>query len=153
MLGCKVCTKMSSTPYRLQRLLGVVWCVRLGLVATVFVAPLAPLASLFQHYRAQQLMTMVATGCKALAGCTTFTACMVIVNVIAPREAMGAVNGVGQTIAAFVRAAGPAMAGVMWSASLGLAWVGHQFLPFSAAAVAAVVTQVLYLCIKCDHVL
>ncbi len=77
---------------------------------------------------------------------------MVIVNVVAPRESMGAVNGVGQTIAASVRTAGPAMAGVLWSASLGLAWGGHEFLPFSAAAVAALVTQVLYLCINNDVV-
>lgn len=47
---------------RLQRLLGVVSCVRLGLAATVLVSPLVPLASLLEGTRAQQLMTMAATG-------------------------------------------------------------------------------------------
>lgn len=73
---------------------------------------------------------------------------MVIVNLVAPREAMGSVNGVGQTSAAAVRALGPALAGILWSTSLGLTTPGHQFLPFTVAAVAAVVTQVLYLFLR-----
>lgn len=73
---------------------------------------------------------------------------MVIVNLVAPREAMGSVNGVGQTAAAAVRALGPALAGIMWGASLGLTVPGHQFLPFTAAAVAAIGTQVLYLFLR-----
>lgn len=72
---------------------------------------------------------------------------MVLVNTSAPRHDMGAVNGLGQTVAALVRALGPALAGVMWAASLALPFQGHQYVPFLALACAALLTQGLYLVI------
>ena len=73
-----------------------------------------------------------------------------LVNAVAPAESLGAVNGVGQTIASGVRALGPALGGVSWAASLrlfravgGSSW-GHQFMPFAMAAVVSLATIFVY---------
>jgi hypothetical protein len=53
--------------------------------------------------------------CKALSGCFAFTGTMIAVNLSAPREGLGAVNGVGQSLASLARGIGPACAGWLWS--------------------------------------
>ena len=75
-----------------------------------------------------------------------------MVNTVAPKGSLGAVNGVGQTLASAVRAAGPALGGIFWGESLVLfqylgmgAW-GHQFLPFGA--VVALLTLGVYRKVK-----
>ena len=67
-----------------------------------------------------------------------------MVNSAAPRDAMGAVNGFGQGLASFVRAAGPALGGLMWGLSTTVKAPAHQFLPFACVAVGFVATQMLY---------
>ena len=51
-------------------------------------------------------------------------------------------NGLGQTLASFVRALGPALGGMLWAWSLGFfpGW-GHQFLPFAFVVVIVVGTD------------
>jgi hypothetical protein len=62
----------------------------------------------------------------------------------APQEQLGAVNGVGQTLAAFVRGVGPALGGVLWAASLELQQAGQQFLTFTIIALLAFGTWLLF---------
>lgn len=51
-------------------------------------------------------------------------------------------NGLGQTLASFVRALGPALGGLLWAWSLEFfpGW-GHQFLPFVAVVLVVVGTD------------
>jgi len=49
---------------------------------------------------------------------TAFTAVMIIVNSSAPTGDIGAVNGMGQSMAAFMRALGPLLGGSLWSSAL-----------------------------------
>ena len=52
--------------------------------------------------------------------------------------------GAAQTLAAFVRAVGPALGGLSWALSLRLALPGHQFLAFALVSAGLAVTRVLY---------
>ena len=52
--------------------------------------------------------------------------------------------GAAQTLAAFVRAVGPALGGLSWALSLRLATPGHQFLAFACVALGLAATRVLY---------
>lgn len=76
---------------------------------------------------------------------SSFTSSMIMVNSAAPRNAMGAVNGFGQGMACFVRAAGPALGGLMWGLSTTVHFAGSQFLPFMCVAVGFLATQTLYM--------
>lgn len=66
-----------------------------------------------------------------MAETTSFSSSLIVVNNAAPKHAMGKVNGTGQMLASFVRAVGPALAGVLWGGSMQLSFFGHQFLPFA----------------------
>lgn len=80
----------------------------------------------------------------SIAGTSAFTGSMITVNQSAPRESLGKVNGVGQQVAAFVRAAAPALGGYVWSLGLQTGIQGQQFLVFSLIAIGGVSTQFLY---------
>ena len=74
-----------------------------------------------------------------------------LVNAAAPKEALGAVNGAGQSLASAVRAAGPALGGLAWGWSVGLAgaawwpsWLPHQYAPFLVSALMAAGTDIVY---------
>ena len=73
-----------------------------------------------------------------------------MVNSAAPKHAMGKVNGTGQMLASFVRAMGPALAGVLWGGSIQLSFFGHQFLPFAFSSVVALGTQFMYVVLKLE---
>ena len=78
-----------------------------------------------------------------------FTACLILVNAAAPKDALGAVNGAGQALASAVRALGPALGGLSWAWSLQLepalpAWLPHQYLPFAVAAAMMLGTDLVY---------
>jgi MFS family permease len=92
---------------------------------------------------------------KAAAQAAAFTGAMIRVNVVGKRSGgLGAVNGVGQTLASLARGLGPAAAGLMWAASIGLreevfgggrgGGGATQFLPFLAVAGVAVAIWVWY---------
>ena len=53
------------------------------------------------------------------------------------RSQIGAVNGAGNTLGSFSRAAGPALAGIIWGQMAELHFWGHQFVPFGVVGVAA----------------
>lgn len=81
---------------------------------------------------------------KAFAQCSAFTGSIIAVNAAPAQEQLGAVNGVGQTLAALVRGVGPALGGILWAASLGLHARGQQFVTFVIIAAVAAGTIVLY---------
>lgn len=66
------------------------------------------------------------------------------VNNAAPRNSLGSVNGVGQTIASAVRAAAPALGGLVWGVSSSLGFQGQQFIPFICVSVVALGTLFVY---------
>lgn len=133
--------------------LGAVKCITLGLIQTAPMALLIPCATLSWSPPAATMW--LAMGFKAIAGTNAFTGCIILVNVVAPKESLGAVNGVGQTLASAVRAAGPALGGLFWAWSLTLfkylgfesSW-GHQFLPFLFGAMVALATLGVYAKVK-----
>jgi glycerol uptake facilitator-like aquaporin len=116
------------------------------------VALLPPCASLFRGALGpSQALMFVAMGLKAITATNAFTACLILVNAAAPRHALGAVNGAGQSLASLVRALGPALGGLSWGLSSSLsaqhwwpAWLPHQFVPFAGATAVALLTDVVY---------
>jgi MFS family permease len=133
--------------------LGAVKCTTLGLIQTAPMALMIPCATL--SWTPPAATMWLAMGFKAIAGTNAFTGCIILVNAVAPKESLGAVNGVGQTLASAVRAAGPALGGLFWAWSLTLfkylsfesSW-GHQFLPFLFGAVVALATLGVYAKVK-----
>ena len=55
---------------------------------------------------------------------------MILVNLTAPLEDIGPVNGFGNMLAAGMRALGPALAGQLWALSLAVVDSGAQFVAF-----------------------
>jgi hypothetical protein len=100
---------------------------------------------------AVQALMFLSLACKAISGTNAFTGCIILVNAVAPKDSLGAVNGAGQSLASLVRALGPALGGLSWGWSLQLAelawwprWLPHQFLPFAAAGALALATDIVY---------
>jgi hypothetical protein len=54
---------------------------------------------------------------KAVMGCLCFTAVTIQINHSVVQTHLGAVNGLGQSMASLARAVGPAVGGAMWSMS------------------------------------
>jgi len=135
-------------PWLMDRL-GVVRACRHGLMQTVPMALLVPAASL--SVLPSHAAMWVALGMKSIAGTNAFTSCIILVNTSAPKGSLGAVNGIGQTLASGVRALGPALGGLLWAWSIKLfkalglesAW-GHQFIPFGIAALIGLGTLEIY---------
>jgi MFS family permease len=133
--------------------LGAVKCTTIGLIQTAPMALMIPAATFAWAPPAATMW--LAMGFKAIAGTNAFTGCIILVNAVAPKESLGAVNGVGQTLASAVRAAGPALGGLFWAWSLTFfkylnlesSW-GHQFLPFLFAAIVALATLGVYAKVK-----
>lgn len=136
----------------LSKKLGVVRVLRLGLWHTAPLAILTPASSLFAGAQLpSQALMFAALGFKAIAATNAFTSCLILVNAAAPEGSLGKVNGVGQSIASLVRAAGPALGGLAWAWSLQLAalpawpaWLPHQYLPFVLVALLAMGTDLVY---------
>lgn len=131
----------------MMRQMGPVRSCKHGLWQTVPMCLLIPCASL--AFLPSQVVMFVAMGVKAVSATNAFTSCIILVNAVSPPQSLGAVNGVGQTIASFVRAAGPLLGGVSWSAAVGLreAWQvpwGHQFVPFVLAIFVVLMALIVY---------
>eukprot|EP01040_Poterioochromonas_malhamensis_P013269 gene13269-14574_t len=65
---------------------------------------------------------------KNVFSCFSFTAVMIQVNHSAEEEYLGAVNGLGQSLAALARAIGPAIGGMLWSISTELHFIFLNFI-------------------------
>ena len=127
---------------------GIIWTCKNGLWTTVPMALMFPLCSV--SFLPSYLFMWISIAAKYVAGTNAFTSCIVLVNLVSPKESLGAVNGFGQTLASGVRALGPALGGIMWASSIRLfnsidedLW-GHQFLPFSFVSIIALLTLLLY---------
>ena len=132
-----------------QKKYGAITGCRIGLLATapfVLLIPVAHFAS--SSIVAAQVVLCVVLGLKGMAATNSFSASMILVNNAAPRHALGKVNGTGQMLASFVRAVGPALAGVVWGSTTQLGVSGAQFISFAAVAVLAGLTQFLYVFLK-----
>jgi hypothetical protein len=88
-------------------------------------------------------MLYIALPYRAFCICNTHTSSIILVNGAPHQSQLGAVNGVGQTVASFVRGAGPAMAGFLWSACLSLPGA-HQFVPFAVPGAFVLMAVVNY---------
>eukprot|EP00775_Hariotina_reticulata_P003088 gene3088-3367_t len=72
-----------------------------------------------------------------------------MVNALSKPEQLGAVNGVGQTLASLARGLGPAVAGVLWGATVeGLKVQGAQMVPYLMVALTAILGLVIYCCLR-----
>ena len=80
----------------------------------------------------------------ALCKMCTFTAFVVLVNMVAPRSQIGAVNGMVVTLASLGRSAGPALSGTMWALSVSLGFKYHAFVGFGLSAVAFVAARIAF---------
>ena len=83
-----------------------------------------------------------AVALKAVLMAVTFTGVMICINNSSRGQSLGLVNGLGQTAASFVRAAGPFLGGPLFSASIGFggwlgAWKLHVVYMVQAAAALA----------------
>ena len=128
-----------------QRTYGAKVSCRLGLLATAPFVLLIPIA----HYFSWSVISAQLTLCailafKSMGASNSFSGSMILVNNAAPRHSLGKVNGAGQMVASFVRAIGPAMAGVIWGSTTQLELPGKQFLPFAFVSVISFLTQFLY---------
>lgn len=86
---------------------------------------------------------------KNAAACAAFTGAIVMVNALSRPEQLGAVNGVGQTLASLARGVGPAVAGVLWGATVeGLRVQGAQMVPYLMVALTAILGLVIYCCLR-----
>lgn len=126
-----------------------------GLIQTIPLTLLFPMSSV--SFLNTDVVFWTSMGLKSIAGSNAFTSCLVLVNLAAPKESLGEVNGLGQTLASGVRALGPFLGGVMWAGSIRLftfaggnadldqeVW-GHQFLPFLLSTIVAVCCIFIYL--------
>lgn len=130
----------------MTRKLGPLKTCRIGISLTIPMILFIPSSSLL----ISKPSMWTAMALKSITGVTSFTPCLAMVNLVAPKNALGEVNGVGQTLASAVRAIGPALGGIAWSLSiklfegLGLEPFGHQFLPFGISVVAAITALLVY---------
>lgn len=81
---------------------------------------------------------------KNVFACLSFTAVMLQINHSVYEEYLGAVNGLGQSLASLARAFGPALGGLLWSVSIQQKFVFLNFLSVVAIlAVSAVINRLL----------
>lgn len=119
---------------------------RLGLVSFVPIVLLFPFATLIarQSLMASYVYLTAVTCLRTFSANFAFNSSMVMVNVAAPKAHVGAINGVGQTLASFVRGMGPALAGALWSLSVATGLHDSQFIVFAIVAALAAAGNALY---------
>uniref|UniRef100_A0A6T6N9G4 Major facilitator superfamily (MFS) profile domain-containing protein n=1 Tax=Timspurckia oligopyrenoides TaxID=708627 RepID=A0A6T6N9G4_9RHOD len=82
-------------------------------------------------------LLLIAVCVQISAACACFACILMLVNNSANAQNRGAVNAKGQAMAAFARACGPFLSGMLWSFSVRNSNIpGHQWIPFSVAAAA-----------------
>ena len=118
----------------------------MGLVALALLAWLYPFCTIIARTapRVAYVYLVAITCARNVSATFAFTSSMVMLNVAAPREHIGAINGVGQTLASFVRGAGPALGGGLWSVSVGSGLSGSQFIVFAFISCVALAGNALY---------
>ena len=69
---------------------------------------------------------------------------MLLINLVAAKQAMGRVNGAGVTIQSLGRSLGPTLSGTIWAASVSLHVYGQQFLGFIVVCIGCAATQFVF---------
>ena len=89
---------------------------------------------------------LLAAACvfRAVIGANLFTPVFMLINGSAPQASLGAVNGLGQTQAAFWRTIGPLVGGGVWSLSLGWGGGWAEVHHFAVYAIVAALTALTY---------
>ncbi|KAK9841642.1 hypothetical protein WJX74_009288 [Apatococcus lobatus] len=129
----------------LERAMGTLRTMRWSLLAAAPLNLLVPMTSIVAGNTPAVLSWLAASFCCIrVVSTSVFTCSMVMVNNSGPRSQLGAINGAGQAVAAFVRALGPALGGVLWGASLHLPVPGHQYVVFALVTGAMVLLQIIY---------
>ena len=127
------------------------WMFEVGIYGAVPVAILMPFIALLNRTVLSQLdptlhawilwiVLPFITVCKSLFACFAFSAVMIQVNHSVHDEYLGAVNGLGQSLAALARAIGPAMGGAFWSLS-----TKHHFVYLNFILIAVIFSVCLYM--------
>ena len=120
---------------------------RIGLTSSIGVALLFPVSSLIAEGAGDMVAFVYLSFIVCLRSASAifaFTSVMVMVNLAAPKAHIGAVNGVGQALASFVRGIGPALGGTLWSLSISSGWAGSEFFVFVLISSLGVVGNVLF---------
>jgi MFS family permease len=129
---------------RAQDRFGLRWCCQGGLVGIATTALLYPFAADISSTTASYIYFMAVCCLRSTVSTFAFTSAIVMLNVAAPKSHIGAINGMGQTLASFVRGIGPAIGGGLWSLSLGIHVPGSHFLVFATASAIAMLDHRLY---------
>lgn len=130
---------------RAERALGVRRLEHLALLASSIFWMMMPAASLAMPSTAGAMLILCAAHIgKALCQSCTFTCAFVLINISAPPEQLGRVNGVGQSVASFVRTAGPTAGGFTWALTLGSGLPYHQFIVYSGIALTSLCAAAVY---------
>lgn len=83
-----------------------------------------------------------------LAKVSGLNSSIIVVNLVADKKSMGAINGAAMALQSGGRALGPLMSGAIWAASVSMHIPGQQFLGFVFIALALAATQFIYLFVK-----
>lgn len=86
----------------------------------------------------------IAMGIKGVFKIMSMTSSMVLINLVAPKGRMGAVNGAAMALTSLARALGPALCGSIWALVVSLRFAGQQFVGFALMGIASVATSFLY---------
>ncbi|KAK9822464.1 hypothetical protein WJX81_005081 [Elliptochloris bilobata] len=133
-----------------QRRVGPLNACKAGLWGGIPCAMLIPFAYVFvPHIVLEQAVLFLAMGLKAVFKIISLTSSTIIINLAAPRDQMGAVNGMAMALASLSRALGPAVGGMAWAVVVSLPR-GLAFAGFAAMGVACALTQLFYRRVSLD---
>ena len=119
---------------------------RLWKVSTALAIPFFVLFPLLSNLESLDLheyvmFGIISTCCfiRAAIGACSFTPIFMLINGSAPQSSLGAVNGLGQTLAAAARTVGPLIGGGVWSGTID--WgSSHHFVVYAIVGVLCAVT-------------
>ena len=131
---------------RAQKRWGYLTCCKTGLLLTVPSLLLLPFAHTFvQTQWATQACLCLGIGLIIIAKLMALASAAIIVNVVAPMDQIGSVNGAAQTLQGLARSAGPFLAGVIWGSCSESGLPGKQYLPFAGTTTGFIAAAVLYI--------
>lgn len=121
-------------------------CLQLGLFVFLLDALLYPTCTVLDRIdRTTAYVAFTVAAClRCISASFAFTSSMVLLNITAPKDQIGAVNGAGQAVAAFVRGLAPAFGGMLWSLSVSSSNPQSQYVVFIVAVVFCFAAFVLY---------
>lgn len=95
-----------------------------------------------------QVCVYAATMLYNLTKVSALNSSNIVVNLIAPKESMGKINGAAMALQSAGRAIGPLLSGSMWALSVTLHKPGQQFTGFICLGIASAALQIIYAFLK-----